>query len=293
MIAMSTRKPRGRKPPTLRKGPVKQSKRVLDRIKAAGKLVGAIDAQKARVAAGVKTRLADVLRAGETAPDLTLTLELTGRSVEAAIDLLARADAAYCRRGNERQMLNEACILVARDEVYPELVDVRRCIETRFGREAGRNLHRMQGNTLRKPKRQHPQLEKLVGMLRQLEEKGGLPPAVRPGPVGELRGWLRQLEPGYRKLTEMLAELDDRARLEEALRKDRDFELESFDVVYGEALAFVRAAFQLGGLGTKVIWALLPPVQRRRLKGKARRESEARAEGRRGAKGGSPESSED
>ncbi len=198
---MSTRKLKGRKPPTLRKGPVKHSKRVLDRIKAAGKLVGAIEAQKARVAAGVQAKLADVLRDGETVPDLAPTLELLGRSVEVAIDLLVRADAVYCKQGNGRRMLNEACILVAREEVYPELVDVRRGLETRYGREAGRKLHRMEGNTRRKPKRQYPQLQKLVGMLRQLEEKGGLPPPVRPGPFGELRGWLRQLEPGYEKLT--------------------------------------------------------------------------------------------
>ncbi len=82
----------------------------------------------------------------------------------------------------------------------------------------------------------------------------------------------------------MLGKLDDFERLEEALRKDRDYELEAFDVVYGEALAFVRAAFQLGGLGKKVIWGLLPTVQRRRLKGKARRERHARAEGRRDKK---------
>ncbi len=290
---MSTRNPKGRKPPTLRKGPVKQSKRVLDRVKAADELVGAIDAQKERVAAGVKTKLGEVLHDGETAPDLTLTLELTGRSVAAAIDLLVRADAVYCKQGNQRKMLNEACILVAREEVYPELVNVRRSIEMRFGREAGRQLHRMRGNTRRKPKRQVPQLEKLVGMLRQLEEKGGLPPSVRPGPFMELRGWLQQLEPGYEKLTEMLAEIEDRSRMEEALRKDRDFELESFDIEYGEALAFVRAAFQLGGLSRKVIRGLLPPVQRRRLKRKARRESEARAEGRRGTKGASSESPEE
>ena len=243
--------------------------------------MAAIRSHKAAVAAGFKAKLRSELRAGETAPDLTLALELTGRSVETAIDELVRADQRYTAQGVERRGLNKACIHVARDETYPELVDVRRAIEARFGREEGRHLHRMEGHTRRKPKRQHPQLEGLVIALR---ERKKLPKAIRPGPPGERQGWLRQLEPGFKKLTRMLDQLDDAERLEEALREDRDYELEAFDATYSEALDFVRAAFRVAGRGTKVIWALLPTVQRRRLKGKARRESEARAEGRRDKK---------
>jgi hypothetical protein len=247
--------------------------------------VGAIESHKAAVAAGVQAKLVPVLRDGETAPDLTLALELTGRSVDAAADALARADRLYCRRGDQRRLLQEACVLVARDEIYPELVDVRRSIEMRFGREAGRGLHRMKGNTRRKPRRQYPQLQKLVVALRESKKEGVLPPPIRPGPSRELEGWLGQLEPGYEKMTEMLDELEGRERIEESLRKDRDYELEVFDDVYAEALPFVRSAFKLGGRSEKVIRALRPVVLRRRLKRKARRESEARAEGRRGAEG--------
>ena len=115
---------------------------------------------------------------------------------------------------------------------------------------------------------------------------GVLPPPIRPGPSRELEGWLGQLEPGYEKMTEMLDELEGRERIEESLRKDRDYELEVFDDVYAEALPFVRSAFKLGGRSEKVIRALRPVVLRRRLKRKARRESEARAEGRRALRGG-------
>ena len=182
------------------------------------------------------------------------------------------------RRATRRRILNEACIAVARDQVYPELVDVRRAIDTRFGRDAGRGLHRIEGSTRRKPRRLYPQLEGLVVALRDNEK---LPPPLRPGPAGERRKWLRQLEPGYQKLTEMLQDLDDHEIVEVALRNDRDFELESFDVVYGQALDFVRSVLRLSGCDERVVWHLLPTVQQRRLKAKARKESEARAEGRR------------
>ena len=79
----------------------------------------------------------------------------------------------------------------------------------------------------------------------------------------------------------MLGELDDHEVMEVALRNDRDFELESFDIVYGEVLDFVRSVLRLSGYSEKVVWHLLPTVKQRRLRSKARKESEARAEGRR------------
>ncbi|MCP3985034.1 MAG: hypothetical protein GY723_11635, partial [bacterium] len=92
-------------------------------------------------------------------------------------------------------------------------------------------------------------------------------------------GWLEQLEPGYLKLTAMLEELKHQERMEQGLRQARDYELESFDVVYSEALDFVRSVFCLGGLDDREIWHLLPNVQRRRLRQKARQERTARADG--------------
>lgn len=101
----------------------------------------------------------------------------------------------------------------------------------------------------------------------------------RPAPPREREQWLAMIEPGFEKLSEMIEELESRKLVEESLGNDRDFELESFDVDYSEALAYVRAVFRLAGCGHKVIWDLLSLVQRNRLKGKARQEREARAEG--------------
>ena len=211
-------------------------------------------------------------------PDQTLALELAVRSVETAIDLLVRADHAYTAQATKRWLLNEECVAVARNEVYPELVDVRRALDTRFGRDFGGKIHRIEGHTCRKPKRLFPQLARVVMALKYRRK---FPDPVRPGPPGEREHWLQQLKPGHKKLKAMLKELQQREIWEVALRQDRDFELESFDLTYGESLAFVRSVFQLSGQGQKIIWGLLPTVRRRRLKRKARQEGEARAEGRR------------
>ena len=262
--------------PTVRKGPIESSKRVLRRIKSALKLCGVIEAQKARAAAGFSLRFADDLQGGEAVPDQTLALELAGRSVTRAAEELEQADKTYCGHGRRRAELNQECIDVARWQVYPELVDVRRSIDAAFGRDNGRHLHGIEGKTLRKPERLHPQLDGLVNALEDRER--ALPKPLRPDKV-DLEGWREQLEPGYRKLTAMLEQLEHEERLEQGLRQARDYELESFDVVYSEALAFVRSVLCLGGIGDNVIWHLLPNIQRRRLRGKARQEREARVEG--------------
>jgi hypothetical protein len=267
-----------RKPPTLRKGPVRQSKRVRDRLKAADSLLSAIEQWKDAAAAGFRAKLEAGLRDGETVPDQALALELAGRSVKAAIDALVQADAVYCDHADARKKLDRACNRLA-GEIYPELVDVRRAVDTRFGRDAGRRFHGLEGSTRRKPRRLHPQLEGMVTALRSPES---LPQPLRPGPPGEREHWLAQLEPGYEELTRRLRELVDREIMEASRRKDRDFELESFDLEYNETLGFVRSVFRFAGIDEEIRWKLHPWVRRRQLKGKARRESEARAEGRRG-----------
>lgn len=282
--------PDPRKAPTLRKGLVRRSKRVSDREKATARLIGHINSRKAAAAAGFAEKFAGLLRPGEAAPDETLSLELAGRAVKAALDLLIAADTRYCAKALDRRILNDACLHVAAVETYPELRDVRREIESRYGREAGRKIHRMKGHTCRKPKRQLPQLEKLVEMLRDWPRWAR---PLRPGPEGEREGWLERLEACFRKLTTMLEELEVLEIHEARLRDDRDYELEVFDLEYYEAVDYVRAVFRNGGLGEKVTWEILPTVQRRRLRGKARREAEARAEGRRAGKGEAPPASRD
>lgn len=148
-------------------------------MKAVESLLSAIAQWQADAAAGFRTRLDAGLRDGETVPDQGLALDLTGRSVKAAIDALLRADAVYCDQAARRKVLDHACNRLAA-EIYPELVDVRRAIDARFGRETGRGVHGLAGSTCRKPRRQHPQLEGVVAALKSSEP---LPKPVRPGPA--------------------------------------------------------------------------------------------------------------
>lgn len=277
---MASRKPISlRKPPTVSKGAVTPSKRVTDRGKAVRTLLGAIQHYKSLVAAGIEKKLAGGLEDGESLPDQALMLELVGRAVERAMAALIRADQVYQWQVGDRVLVNQKCRKVAADETYPELVDVRRAIDGRFGREAGRRVHGMKGNTPRSPEGQHEKLHRLV---RTLQEKR-LPKPRRKGPAGEREVWLEQLEPGCRKLGDLLDQLRILAIKEERRRNDRDFEIDCFDEVYAEALAYLRGVLKLSGGDEDDLWYLLPTVQRRRLRKKARQESEARAEGRRAA----------
>ncbi len=279
---MPSRKPKIdlRREPTLRKGPVKHSKRVLDRIKAARDLQGSIEAFKDPAAVGFGERFAGELRAGEVMPDLSVALELAVRSVWTALDELGDADDIYCRRAMARRRLEEACRDVSEHDVYPEVRDLRHNLESLFGRKAGRELHGMTGPTRRKPKRLLPQLQALVPRLKDPGRQ--LPPPRLAGTTVDRGAWVGQVEPGYKKLTRMLQELTRREQAEQYQRQVRDIALKDFDEVYDEALAFVRSVFRLGGYGDKVIWNLLPNVERRRLKREARWEREAREGGRRG-----------
>lgn len=265
--------------PTLKKGRVDMSKRVTDRIKEAIDIRSAVDSQRKYDPEGFQQRFKNELREGEELPDMMMALEVVARSVERERDALMKADAAYCRQAARRLSLYEACVYVARWEVYPEVVEVRREIDGRYGRQAGRRVHGLTGHTMRKPKRLLPQLEH---MLLALEQRRGLPDPKTPGPPGELDRWRTRLEPLYEKLAQMMDELQTAEYHEQALRNDRDYELDSFDITYGQALAFLRATFTLSGSPQKVIQNVPPDVRRRRLKKKARNERQARAEGLRG-----------
>ncbi len=278
---MPSRKPevKIRRKPTLRKGPVKQSKRVIHRIKAAGDLEGSVKEFKDDAADGFGERFAGELRNGEAMPDLAVALELAVRSVMTALEELGDADQIYCRKSVERRRLEKACRDVSEHDLYPEVRDLRQYLESLFGKKEGRELHGMTGPTRRKPKRLLPQLQALVPRLKDLGRQ--LPPPRRAGTTIDRDAWLDQLEPGYKQLARMMRELERRENAEHHQRKVRDIALEDFDQVYGEALAFVRSVLCLAGYGDKGIWHLLPNVERRRLKREARWEREAREDGRR------------
>lgn len=267
----------GRPRPTVSKRHVNPSKRLVHRIRAAESLLGAIQHHKEEIAAGIREKLGPHLGDGETLPDQILLLELAGRSVKAALAALRKADERYCWNVQDRWGVSKECTRVAREEVYPELVDVRRAMDGRFGRQSAYLVHGMKGDTSRQAADQHPILQRLVRTLRA----GPLPRPLQPDAPDERQTWLSQLEPGYRRLDGLLKELVALEHGEFRHRHNRDFEADCFDMVYDQALSYLRGALKVSGGDEEDVWHLLPEIQRRQLRRKARQEKEARAEGRR------------
>ncbi len=265
------------KKPTVAKGLVKYSKRVHERLNALASLLSAIEHFKKQIMEGYRARVEGELRDDETIPDQVVGLELVGRMAKTAGDNLTESEDVYRNQVIDRRSIDRASKDVARKTLYPELVQVRKEIETRFGRDAGRRFHGIEGATRRKPNRIEPQATTLVRRLK----KWDLPEALHPGPDDERARWLERLEPGVKKLTDLLEELRSSELLEMMRRRERDFEIESFDIDFADALGYVRSTGRLAGFDDKWIWNLLSEGERRRLKGKARQEGEARAEGRR------------
>ncbi len=261
-----------------RKGSASFSKMVLRRLDDTRSLAASIEVLKARVADGLGARLAPGLTEGEVLPDFALSLDLVGRSVERVAERLRAAERGRIERGSECAAVRRRSVKLARREVYPRVVSVRRQIDSQLGKEDGRNLHRMVGKTLRKPGRLYGQLQVLVWALE--EGTGELPPPLFAGYEKKREDWLREVEPGYRRLTELLDELEELEMLEQAAKDEKQEAMRTFDAEYGEALRLVQASFAFAGLHDTLSGRLRSYFQRRLLIRRAREKRQARAEGR-------------
>ncbi len=253
------------------------SKMVLRRLDDTRALAGSIEVFKARVADGLGQRLAPGLAEGEVLPDFALSLDLVGRSVEREAERLRAAERGRIERGSECAAVRRRSVKVARREVYPRVVSVRRQIDAQLGKEDGRNVHRMVGKTLRKPRRLYGQLQVLMWAL---EEDAELPPPLLAGYEKKREDWLREVEPGYRQLTELLGELESLEMLEQAAKDEKQEAMQAFDAAYGEALRLLQASFAFAGLHDTLTGRLRSYFQHRLLIRRAREKRQARAEGR-------------
>ncbi|MCP3959768.1 MAG: hypothetical protein GY719_18120 [bacterium] len=280
---MTTAEPRTRRTPPGRPRGWRRgtnfSKMVVRRVGDMRALRSSVDVHRSRVAAGLGERLAAELAEGETLPDFDLTLDLVVRSAESALERLRAAERRYLGLQSECRRIRHASEKLARREVYPRVVSVRRLIEAQFGREHGRQVHGMAGRTLRKAKRLHGQLQYLVWTLEDVRSPL-LPAPVLAGLAANRETWLGEIEPGYRRLTDLLDELLDLELSEQEARDDRNVAMKTFDVAYGEALRLVHANFTFAGYGETLARRLRSYFQRRLHIRRAREKREARAEGR-------------
>ena len=265
------------RPKGWKKGAVKYSKMYLQRVDDARALRASIDAFKTDVAEGLGQRLAPELIEGETLPDFSLSLDLLARSVESSLERLRAAEHQLIDRGIELAKVRRESEKLARHEIYPRVVLVRRLIDTQFGKEDGRRVHGMAGKTLRKPRRLHGQLEYLVWAL----EAGRQEPSksLFKGLASEREAWMRQLKPGYEQLTALLDDMANLEAIEQLARDTKNEAIRKFDDAYGQARRLLEANFDFAGFSGKLAKLLRSYVHRRRLSQEARRKRQARAEG--------------
>ena len=258
---------------------LKHSKAYHQRAADAEALKSSIKVFKERVTEGLSERLTPELAEGEALPDFGLSLELVGRSVESALERLRLAELDYLELGVRCAMVRRKSDQLARQEVYPRVVSVRRLIEGQFGKEDGRRIHGMAGKTRRKPRRLHGQLMYLVWALGSAS-RGELPEPLFKCVTAKREEWLREIKPGYEQLTELLDELVQLEVGEQSAQIDKNAAMQAFDDAYGEARRLVEANFIFAGLGNRLTRWLRSNVHRRLLIREARRKREARAEGR-------------
>ncbi len=141
------------------------SEMVTRRARDTAALVASIRVHKADVGAALGRRFVPALRDGETAPDHELSLELAGRSVQLAFDRLDELDDRHYLAKAHRAHLAREVDRVAKQELYPQAVDVRRQIDAAFGREAGCDLHSFTGRTPRSAERLRQHVERAVSRL--------------------------------------------------------------------------------------------------------------------------------
>ncbi len=266
------------RPRGFKKGAVKYTKMYLQRVQDTRALRASVNVLETTVGDRLHTRLAPELAAGEAMPDFGLSTELLVRSVESALGRLRAAEHRCFDRQSKVTITRGKSERLARHEIYPQVVLVRRMIDAQVGRENGRAVHGLSGSTLRKARRLHGQLQVLMSALGT--ERHGLPEPLSDGIEAERETWLRKIEPGYRQLSELLAELADLEVLELLARDDRSEAIRKFDATYGEASRWVEASFAFAGVGGRLSRMLRSYSHRRLLARDAHRKREARAEGR-------------
>ncbi len=260
------------------------SEMVTRRARDAAALVASIRVHKADVAAALGQRFAPTLQDGESVPDYELALELAGRSVQLAFDRLDELDDRhYVAKANSAHLAG-AVDRLAKQELYPQAVDVRRQIDAAFGREVGSELHSFTGRTPRVAERLRQHVGRAVSRLgnpnRELparQKTGG--PVDRGGHPegGQMEQWQRRLEEPLGLLVAAGEELS-RQRVElSAVSGERQQAMQHFDAVYAESLRFVEAAYAMAGIRGQMLKSLRPGYWRRHVARWARAKRQARA----------------
>lgn len=247
---------------------------VIHRIEDTMVLAASVEAYKKLLAAAVDQRYSPKLRAGEELPSFVLSLELTVRDAQVALDRLVDLDEAVDDTATELESLRQDRSDLVAGELHPRAVAVRGAIELAFGKQQGRLLHGLEGRTRRKPAALQVQVRRMV---RRLIGRSELPTPANPHAFVDRDGWIRQLEPLYRQLVTLNRRIGYRAAALSSLVAQRKISMRSFDADYRDALRFVKAVFAMARFDARALKNLKPYYQRRLLSQRARKRRETRA----------------
>jgi len=220
------------------------SKQVVDRQKSAKQVVASIHTNAAAIAQSRAAFLAPFLQPGEALPDFQLALLLEGRSLEAAIEALVRADVAH-----QAELSDDEPPRLARDaaggRVYTTVVDVREAVAGLYSpaavREAG-----FVGNT---PREDNPEMlarfaEEVIAGIPKL---AGHKPRIQ-GAVLDLQGTLAKLQADVTELNTQLKHVAREAREAQATKLARDRALDAYDARFTQVATLLATELRAAGM---------------------------------------------
>lgn len=217
------------------------SKQVTDRQKSAGAVIAAARTHGPRAATAVASTLSPVLAKHEKQPDLALLVELSTRTLEAAIDTLVQADDAH-----EAELSDDAGPRTRRDELattlYDELIELKEIATGLLGSPA-LALLRLEGTTPRDPVVLVRHAKGVVSAL----ETAKLPKSRVRGAAFHAKEWVERLTEHNDALSSALGDVAREAREAEGTLVAKNRALAEHDRTFGDVATLVSAVLRIGG----------------------------------------------
>ena len=217
------------------------SKLVTDRQKSASAVIAAARTHGPQAATAVAAVFDPHLARGEEQPDVELLLELSTRALEAAIDALAKADAAH-----EAELSDDAAPRQQRDEVatalYDDLVELKEVATGLLGRAALDPL-RLTGTVPRDPTVLVRHAKSVIEALQTAK----LPKSRVRGAKLHADEWAERLGEHTEGLSAALGNVAREVREAEATLVAKNQALAEHDRVFGDVATLVSAVLRMGG----------------------------------------------
>ena len=217
------------------------SKQVTDRQKSAAAVIAAARTHGSTAASTVAATLSPVLAKPEKQPDLALLVELSTRTLEAAITKLVQADDAH-----EAELSDDAGPRTRRDELgttlYDDLIELKEVATGLLG-STSLALLRLEGTTPRDPTVLLRHAEAVAAALSTAK----LPKSRVRGATFHAKEWAERLTEHTQALSSALADVAREVREAEATLVAKNRALAEHDRTFGDVATLVSAVLRMGG----------------------------------------------